>query len=352
MYNRFFYCPNCINQDICPFSNNQMRSVEDFDEFENFEPFYEEDELETVPSFYEEYEFDNFRAPQQEVTRILSLLNTQQPQLNRSFQPIVDNYFRNVINYTLDNERRHSGNINARTNAIFNDFRRNNESIFSALRSAGIPNNVINSTIRDIIEFVLRNIGRPPSPGPGPGPAPGDRWSQWEDLGGVLNSAPGVSSWAPNRLDVFAAGSDNALYHKWWNGSRWSDWENLGGTLTSAPAAVSWGNNRIDVFARGERNRLYHKWWDGSRWSNWEDLGGNLTSAPAVSSRATNRLEVFARGQNNQLMTMSWNGSRWSNWSNLGGRITSDPAAVSWGPSRTDVFARGTNNALWHIWRS
>ena len=53
--------------------------------------------------------------------------------------------------------------------------------------------------------------------------AAAQRWSAWEDLGGVLTSGPGVSSWAVNRLDVFVRGTDNALWHKWWNGSNWVD---------------------------------------------------------------------------------------------------------------------------------
>jgi hypothetical protein len=30
-----------------------------------------------------------------------------------------------------------------------------------------------------------------------------------------------VVAWGPNRLDVFAVGTDGALYHRWWNGSIW-----------------------------------------------------------------------------------------------------------------------------------
>lgn len=67
---------------------------------------------------------------------------------------------------------------------------------------------------------------------------------------------------ASGRLDIFACGQDNALWHKWYDG-RWSDWESLGGVITSDPGAVSWGNGRIDVFARGQDNALWHKWYDG-----------------------------------------------------------------------------------------
>ncbi len=219
------------------------------------------------------------------------------------------------------------------------------------VRQIPMRRNEIDRFIVRIIEIILNIIrGGQPSPGPGPGPAPVPGWSNWEDLGGVLTTAPAVSSWGANRLDVFAGGTDNSMYHKWWDGNRWSDWESLGGVLTSSPAAVSWGPNRIDTFVRGTDNTLYHKFWNGNRWSDWESLGGVLTSAPAVSSWAPNRLDVFVRGTDNSLYHKWWDGSRWNDWENLGGNLTSSPAAVSWGPNRIDVFARGTNNELIHKW--
>ena len=175
-------------------------------------------------------------------------------------------------------------------------------------------------------------------------------WSHWEGLGGVLTSDPDVSSWGPNRLDVFVRGTDNAMWHKWWDGSAWRGWESLGGTQTSGPGAVSWGPNRIDCFVRGTDNALWHKWWDGSRWRGWDSLGGVLTSDPTVCSWGSNRLDVFARGTDNALWHRWWDGSAWRGWERLGGVLTSGPGAVSWGPNRIDVFARGTDNALWHRW--
>ena len=125
-------------------------------------------------------------------------------------------------------------------------------------------------------------------------------------------SAP-VVAWGPNRLDVFAQGTDFAMWHKWWDGSAWgpsvSDWESLGGILTSEPVAVAWGENRLDVFVRGTDSALWHKWWDGNAWG------------PSVTD-----------------------------WESLGGILTSEPVAVAWGENRLDVFVRGTDSALWHKW--
>jgi spore germination protein YaaH len=173
--------------------------------------------------------------------------------------------------------------------------------------------------------------------------------AHWESLGGGLSSAPDVASWGSNRLDVFARGTDNALYHRWWDGKAWRGWESLGGVITSDPSAVSWGNGRIDVFARGTDNALYHRFFSGT-WSAWESLGGALTSGPDVASWGLNRLDVFARGTNNVLFHKVWNGV-WNSWESLGGALTSDPSAVSWGPGRIDVFGRGTDNSLQHkVW--
>lgn len=243
------------------------------------------------------------RQRPQDINRIMALVNRQFENYYIELQSygvpriVTSNIFRSIVAYVLENENKYTGNLDQRTNALFNAYLRDNVIVFIILRGYGVPSNRINQMIRTIIRFVLENIGEQPAAG----------WSEWEDLGGVL---------------------------------------------TSAPAAVSWGPNRIDVFVRGQNNSLWHKWWDGSRWSEWEDLGGGvITSGPGAASTASNRLEVFARGANNQLLFRTWNGITWSGWRSLGGEITSEPAAVSWGGNRLDVFARGLNNHLWHIWR-
>jgi Papain-like cysteine protease AvrRpt2/Repeat of unknown function (DUF346) len=130
-------------------------------------------------------------------------------------------------------------------------------------------------------------------------------WGGWESLGGVLLSPPPAVCWGPDRIDAFAVGTDNALWHRWWDGASWGGWDSLGGILTSTPESVCWGPDRIDVFAKGTDNGLWHRWWDGAAWGGWESLGGI---------------------------------------------ITSPPVPVSWGHDRLDVFAKGTDNGLWHRW--
>lgn len=172
-------------------------------------------------------------------------------------------------------------------------------------------------------------------------------WRTWQSLGGQLTSGPDAASWASGRLDVFARGTDNALWHKWWDGTSWSAWERQGGQLSADPGAVSWGPNRIDVFVRGTDDQLWHKWWDGRAWSGWEPLGGVLKSGPDVASWGNGRLDVFVRGTDDMLWH-KWFDGGWSAWEPLGGQMTSDPSAVSAGANTIDVFYRAGDNTLWH----
>ena len=45
-----------------------------------------------------------------------------------------------------------------------------------------------------------------------------------------------------------------------WDGNKWNEWQDLGGTLTSEPAAVSLEGRRVDIFVKGSDEQLLHKW--------------------------------------------------------------------------------------------
>jgi acylphosphatase len=90
------------------------------------------------------------------------------------------------------------------------------------------------------------------------------------------------------RLEVFARGADNALWHIWQEAPHagpWSAWASLGGIITSDPAAIDNSDGRLEVFARGTDNALWHIWQEaphGGPWSSWASLGGILIDDPAV----------------------------------------------------------------------
>ncbi len=186
----------------------------------------------------------------------------------------------------------------------------------------------------------------------------------------MKSAAIAVASSGPNRLDIFGLGTDNRMYHKWYNGS-WgpshSGWEPHGappgGVFNSLPAVVSTGPNLLDIFCVGTANQMYHQWYNGS-WgpsqTSWEPHGappgGPFNSLPAVVSTGPNLLDIFGMGTANQMYHQWYNGNwgpsqtGWEFHNEAGGGFKSPPAVVSTGPNRLDIFCVGTDNQMYHQW--
>jgi len=140
------------------------------------------------------------------------------------------------------------------------------------------------------------------------GSAWGPSVADWENMGGTIVGPPKAVSWAPNRLDIFSVGLDSALYHKYWNGSNWGPsgaagaWESLGGTIQRSPEIISWGDQRLDIFVIGTDNGVFHKWYDGKSggWGpsikDYERMGGIVINNLTAVSWASNRIDLFVVG--------------------------------------------------------
>jgi hypothetical protein len=185
-------------------------------------------------------------------------------------------------------------------------------------------------------------------------------WTAWNPLGNNTGTAPAAVSWGPGRIDLFTAGGDNAVWHKWYDNSAWSPgttpyWEQQYGANTVQGQAVSsWGAGRLDVFEvrTSAANTVYQKTFSGG-WGSWQPiitLPGSVTivGKPAAVSWGSGRIDLFVRGSDNALWHTSYQGGSWSSWGSLGGAITSAPSVASWGSGHLDVFARGYDNAIWH----
>jgi C1A family cysteine protease len=186
----------------------------------------------------------------------------------------------------------------------------------------------------------------------------GGTFGGWASLGGVITSVPAVVNNADGRLEAFARGSDGALWHRWQTAPNngWSGWASLGGVITSDPSAARNADGRVEVFARGTDGALWHIWQKGAQqgWSGWASLGVQLSGNPVAGRNADGRLEVFMRASNGALLhvwqTAPNNG--WSGWASFGGVLTSELAVVNNADGRLEVFGRGTDSALWHIWQT
>ncbi|UOQ92354.1 DUF346 domain-containing protein [Halobacillus shinanisalinarum] len=188
-----------------------------------------------IPAQYHDHP-NNYVRQRPNVQEVMQILRTQHNNLYAQLEQagmnrgIIDYVFSLAVSFTLN-----QANTNQTASQIYNQFQNRVPWLNFFFRQYNISPNVTQQILTRVIQITLDAIGNG-----GGQPQPGPNWSEWESLGGILTSGPAAASWQPNRLDVFARGTGDRLYHKWWNGRQWSDWENLGGTLTSSPAAVSW----------------------------------------------------------------------------------------------------------------
>ena len=203
--------------------------------------------------------------------------------------------------------------------------------------------------------------------------APNGVWGGWSSLGKptgvdlVLNINVHQSS--DGRLEVFIAGSNNAVWHIKQikpNGT-WSGWELLGTppgqTSISYPVAGENADGRLEVFVIGSDNALWHKWQSapGGTWGTWFSLGkpsvANAFFVPFVRENVDGRLEVFTVGTDGSLWHL-WqatpNGG-WSTWASLGNpstaNVQSAPSVRKNKDGRLEAFNICSDGALWHLWQ-
>jgi Repeat of unknown function (DUF346) len=176
-------------------------------------------------------------------------------------------------------------------------------------------------------------------------------WHSWAALGGLASSAP-AAAWRRgplNYFDIAVKGGDNAIWFRTWvPRTGWSGWYSLGGNLTSAPALVSQSDGVVNVFARGTDCAVYQRYWDGTKWSDWLSLGGCIFGAPTAISRGPGQLDLFARGGGNSIYTRHWDAiNGWTGWIRLDdAALGSSAAPGSDFEGRMSVFARTTNGSL------
>lgn len=137
-----------------------------------------------------------------------------------------------------------------------------------------------------------------------------DSWAYVPSEGSGSFAGPMAAvSWGENRLDVFAASSvadswpsGASVYYNFWTPSTgwqpsWADLNDGVFACYTAPAAVTWGENRLDVFALGSDYAMWQNFWTPTTgWQpNWINLGGpsgnfiipegTLTPAPPPPTR-------------------------------------------------------------------
>ncbi|MGI8965039.1 MAG: N-acetylmuramoyl-L-alanine amidase, partial [Limisphaerales bacterium] len=252
------------------------------------------------------------------------------------------------------------------------------------------------------------NLGIDPKCMGGARTDPGYYWD-WTKYMGMVNGTSSTVSPSPaminnpdGRLEIFAVGSDSALWHDWETGNNgpWSGWWSFGGsgitqiaaakhadgrleTFVVAGGAVSsmyqagsplaWygyqpfsglsvtaittatnADGRLEIFAIGSDTALWHRWETSINgpWSGWSQLGGSGFTQIAAGRHQDGRLEIFMVGAAGAVSSMYQAGSplAWYGFQQFPGGAVTRIAAANNADGRLEIFGVGTDTALWHNW--
>ena len=189
--------------------------------------------------------------------------------------------------------------------------------------------------------------------------SPGGAWDAWSGLGGKLTADPVVAENADGRLEVFYRGTNGGLWHlsqQTAGDSQWTGHDGLGGSLAKANLAVARNaDGRLEVFARDDKDALVHLWQKtaGGTYSGWDNLGGVLRSNVVVGTNADGRLEAFYRGTDDAIWHLHQKspGGAWSGHSSLSGYVDASLAIARNADGRLELFVRGTDAHVYHMWQ-
>jgi hypothetical protein len=185
--------------------------------------------------------------------------------------------------------------------------------------------------------------------------APNGQWQGPGDLGGILVDYPAVAMDGNGHGMVFSVGTDQGMALTHWDPATGWTWAGLGGVFQpQTPAAITWPDDgHVEVFARGTDNALWHNWQNGrgGPWLGWRSLGGSIQGNVAAITDHNGQGNVFAVGTQGNLLRAAHSFEGWL-WENLGGGVVGTPAPALNTDGRLEVFVRGTDNRVYHTWQN
>ena len=141
-------------------------------------------------------------------------------------------------------------------------------------------------------------------------------------------NAGAVARNSDGRLEIFAIGSDSAVWQDTQsaaNASTWNGWTSLGGGVNATPVAGQESDGRLAVFDTNSAGTVFQDVQTtagASTWSGWAGLGGDMVaSSLSVVKTSDGKLNLFAINASNlsvQVNTQTTAGGGWGGWTSLG----------------------------------
>ena len=170
----------------------------------------------------------------------------------------------------------------------------------------------------------------------------------WHDLGLHILGQPAAYASAGGRIDVFARGTGNRVWHRTLTGGRWGAWSDLGGEVADAPAVAVTGPDPADwtIVARGTDGLIVTRGPD----TGWTGIGGpngrGVRGRPSAAVDASGALHVAVRYRTDEIWERVRTGGTWSAWQNLGGTLSGSPTLLGT-TGRIYLFAVAADDRLW-----
>ncbi len=149
-------------------------------------------------------------------------------------------------------------------------------------------------------------------------------WTSWQNRGGVLTSSPAAAYRPTGFIEVYVRGTNGAVYGwEYYIPSNIAGWYLIGGQVApgTGPGTSVYGlssTSRSDVFAQGTNGALYQKTWNATiGWSGWTNLGGTLTASPTAATftySGSIDIEVFVRGTTGLIYQKEFRNGGWHGW--------------------------------------
>jgi phospholipase C len=177
----------------------------------------------------------------------------------------------------------------------------------------------------------------------------------WASLGGFAVDSPAVARNQDGRLEIFIRAASGEIHHAWeiTPGGLWSDWISVatvpnGTAFAGVPSVVTNRNGRLEVFARGEDDTLYHavavtpNALGAGAWGYFAPLATGLLGDPLVVTNGDGRQEIFYSTPNG--LAHVWQNTPGDDWqaesrfndkgsppTSIGGGVTSSGQMVLFG---------------------
>lgn len=127
------------------------------------------------------------------------------------------------------------------------------------------------------------------------------QWGPWVMLGdGPLTGPLTAVSGAAGCLDVFGRNAQGVVWRSF-RGGAWGPWTPLQGGPVGEVAAIAIAADRLDIFKAGGDGALWHRRRTGSTWAPWVRLGLQSTGKPALASSEPGRIDVAVVAADNTL---------------------------------------------------